>query len=63
MVGFTGRGMLLLNRAGTADRYSRSPGWADLLLTSAGLWIASGNSGGTSCDGVSGRAGICFLPC
>jgi hypothetical protein len=34
-----------------------------MLLTSAGLWIASDNfGGGTSCGGVSGYAGLCFLP-
>jgi hypothetical protein len=34
-----------------------------MLLTSAGLWIASDNFGGRpSCGGVSGYAGICFLP-
>jgi hypothetical protein len=34
-----------------------------MLLTSAGLWIASDNfGGGTQCGGVSGFAGICFLP-
>ncbi len=35
----------------------------DMLLTSAGLWIASDNDAGTdTCGGVSGLAGICFLP-
>jgi hypothetical protein len=34
-----------------------------MLLTGVGLWIASDNfGGGTSCGGVSGFAGICFLP-
>ena len=34
-----------------------------MLLTSAGLWIASDNFGGnTSCGGKSGFAGLCFLP-
>ncbi len=35
----------------------------DMLITSAGLWIASTNRYGSNfCDGVSGHAGICFLP-
>jgi hypothetical protein len=34
-----------------------------MLLSSAGLWIASDNLGGSNmCGGVSGFAGICFLP-
>jgi hypothetical protein len=34
-----------------------------MLLTSAGLWIASDNFGGnTSCGGKSGFSGLCFLP-
>jgi hypothetical protein len=56
---------LILNTAGTAGRYSRSRGHGadDMLLTSAGLWIASDNfGGGTSCGGESGFSGICFLP-
>jgi len=42
---------------------SRGLGADDMLLTSAGLWIASDNFDGASkCGGVSGHAGICFLP-
>jgi hypothetical protein len=62
--GSTG-GSLILNSTGKAGLYSRSRGHGadDMLLTSAGLWIASDNfGGGTSCGGVSGFAGICFLP-
>jgi len=58
-------GTLITNAGGTAGLYSRSRGNGadDLLRTSAGLWIASDNfGGGTSCGGVSGFAGICFLP-
>ena len=34
-----------------------------MLITSAGLWIASDNFDGSSrCGGVYGHAGICFLP-
>ena len=48
-----------------AGLYSRSRGHGadDMLLTNAGLWIASDNFGGnTQCGGVSGYAGICLLP-
>jgi len=56
---------LVKNSTGTAGLYSRSRGHGadDMLLTNAGLWIASDNFGGnTQCGGVSGYAGICFLP-
>jgi hypothetical protein len=56
---------LITNTAGTAGLYSRSRGRGadDMLLTSAGLWIASDDFGGnTSCGGVHGFSGICFLP-
>jgi len=34
-----------------------------MLVTSPGLWIASDNFDGSStCAGVYGYAGICFLP-
>ncbi len=68
MGGFTpGSGSLLLNAAGTAGLYSRGRGLGadDMLLTSAGLWIASDNFGGTGtgrCGGIGGHTGICFLP-
>ena len=58
-------GSLIVNSTGKAGLYSRSRGHGadDMLLTSAGLWIASDNfGGGTSCGGLSGFAGICFLP-
>jgi hypothetical protein len=58
-------GALITNASGTAGLYSRSRGNGadDLLVTSAGLWVASDNfGGGTSCGGVSGFAGLCFLP-
>jgi hypothetical protein len=42
---------------------ARGLGADDMLVTSAGLWIASDNSDGSDmCGGVSGLAGICFLP-
>jgi hypothetical protein len=43
---------------------SRGHGADDMLLTSAGLWIASDNfnGGADSCGGHAGHAGICFLP-
>jgi hypothetical protein len=68
MGGFTpgaSGGTLLRNSSGTAGRYSRGRGFGadDMLLTHAGLWIASDNFAGVSqCGGVRGHAGICFLP-
>ena len=65
MDGFTTSGTLLENSAGTAGLYSRGRGLGadDMLITPAGLWIASDNFEGTNtCGGVSGFAGICFLP-
>lgn len=42
---------------------SRGLGADDLLLTTAGLWIASDNFRGSQmCGKVSGLSGICFLP-
>ena len=58
-------GALITNSSGTAGLYSRSRGRGadDLVVTGAGLWVASDNFGGnTSCGGQSGFAGICFLP-
>ncbi len=58
-------GALITNSGGTAGLYSRSRGLGadDMLLTTAGLWIASDNfGGGEQCGGVSGFSGICFLP-
>jgi hypothetical protein len=58
-------GALITNSSGTAGLYSRSRGRGadDLLVTGAGLWVASDNFGGnTSCGGQPGFAGLCFLP-
>jgi hypothetical protein len=42
---------------------ARGLGADDMEITSAGLWIASDNlNNATQCGGVSGHAGICFLP-
>jgi len=42
---------------------ARGLGADDMLVTGAGLWIASDNAFGASrCGGVSGHAGICFMP-
>ena len=42
---------------------SRGLGADDMLITSAGLWIASDNlDGSVQCGHVSGHAGICLLP-
>ena len=58
-------GALFINSSGSAGYYSRARGLGadDMLVTSAGLWIASDNlDGSDTCGGVSGHAGICFLP-
>ena len=58
-------GSLIRNSAGTAGLYSRSRGHGsdDMVITSAGMWIASDNfGGGTSCGGQAGFSGLCFLP-
>jgi len=58
-------GALFVNSANTAGYYSRARGLGadDMLITSAGLWIASDNlDGSDTCGGQSGHAGICFLP-
>ncbi|MGN6793570.1 MAG: hypothetical protein ACTHJW_14390 [Streptosporangiaceae bacterium] len=60
-----GTGHLVLNAQHTAGLYSRGRGLGadDMLITKAGLWIASDNfSGASMCDGVQDLAGICFLP-
>ncbi|HEX9065040.1 MAG TPA: hypothetical protein VF843_08015 [Streptosporangiaceae bacterium] len=57
-------GALYVNSSNSAY-YSRGRGLGadDMLVTSAGLWIASDNYKGTqNCNGVSNLAGICFLP-
>jgi hypothetical protein len=42
---------------------ARGLGADDMLVTGAGLWVASDNDFGSSqCGGVGGHAGICFLP-
>jgi hypothetical protein len=42
---------------------ARGLGADDMIITSAGLWIASDNDENSSqCGGVFGHAGICFLP-
>jgi hypothetical protein len=49
----------------TVGMYTRGRGLGadDMLLTPTGLWIASDNAQNTStCGGVGGHAGICFLP-
>ena len=63
--GFTLGGTLLTNSGGTAGLYSRDRGLGadQIYKTPAGIWIASDNQGGSNaCGGVSGLAGICFLP-
>ena len=58
-------GDLYLNWAGSAGYYIRDRGLGadDMLVTSAGLWIASDNFDGSQmCGGVENLSGICFLP-
>jgi hypothetical protein len=58
-------GKLYINSAGTAGYYSRARGLGadDMLVTSAGLWIASDNLDGSEmCGGTANLFGICFLP-
>ena len=50
-------------RAQTGPNRGRGLGAADMLLTTAGLWIASDNQANTAgCGTAGGRMGICFLP-
>ena len=54
-----------LDSAGTAGYYSRARGLGadDMLVTSAGLWIASDNfDGSQTCGPDTNLSGICFLP-
>ena len=63
-----------LRTHGSKGLYVRARGMGadDMLLTPAGLWIASDNQTGldahgkpytsTTCGGVGGHAGLCFLP-
>lgn len=58
-------GQLYLDKTHSAGYYERSRGIGadDMLLTSAGLWIASDNEGNSqTCGYVSKLSGICFLP-
>jgi len=58
-------GALYTDPTGTVGYYSRDRGNGadDMLVTSAGLWIASDNAGGSQmCGGVENLSGICFLP-
>jgi hypothetical protein len=58
-------GNLYVTPDNSAGYYSRARGKGadDMLLTNAGLWIASDNLDGSQmCGGVQNLAGICFLP-
>jgi hypothetical protein len=62
---FPSDGSLYTDSTGTVGYYSRDRGEGadDMLLTSAGLWIASDNQDGSqACGGVQNLSGICFLP-
>jgi hypothetical protein len=52
----------MVNADGTATYTMARANADDMLVTSAGLWIASTNRyGSDSCGGVGGHAGLCFL--
>jgi hypothetical protein len=58
-------GHLYVNSTGSAGYYARARGFGadDMLLTSAGLWIASDNFDGSEwCGNFENLSGICFLP-
>jgi hypothetical protein len=58
-------GHLYVKSDNSAGYYTRARGLGadDMLVTSAGLWIASDNLGGSqSCGGVLKHSGICLLP-
>ncbi len=57
-------GALLRNaQGGSLYTRGRGRGADDMLVTNAGLWIASDNYNNANyCGGVSGHAGICLLP-
>ena len=58
-----GNGAVELNSQGTAKYHMSRANADDMLITSAGLWIASSNRfGSDNCNNVSGLTGICFLP-
>jgi len=61
---WTGNGRTIVNPSKTKGRYTMARANADdMLLTGAGLWIASTNRFGlVSCGNVGGHGGICFLP-
>ena len=58
-------GNLYVTPDGSVGYYSRDRGLGadDMLVTSAGLWIASDNLDDSQmCGGVENLSGICFLP-
>ena len=56
-------GHVLLNSSGTAMYTSSRNNADDMLITGAGLWIASSNRYGSDmCDNTHHLSGICFLP-
>jgi hypothetical protein len=55
-------GATMVHADGTATYTMARANADDMLVTSAGLWIASTNRfGSDSCGGVGGHAGLCFL--
>jgi hypothetical protein len=57
------RGKPLANSKGTALYHMSRANGDDMLITSAGLWIASTNRfGSNTCEAASDHSGICLLP-
>jgi hypothetical protein len=55
-------GTLLTNSSGGPEYHMSRANADSMLITPAGLWIASTNRyGSQACDGPTGHAGICFL--
>ena len=58
-----GNGAPLLTASGKAQYSMARANADDMVITPAGLWIASSNRfGSNACNQVSSHAGICFLP-
>jgi hypothetical protein len=56
-------GTVLTNSQGKPLYHMSKANGDDMLITSAGLWIASTNRfGDNTCEGASDHSGICFLP-
>ena len=55
-------GTVLMNSSGAPEYHMSRANADNMLITTAGLWIASTNRfGADACDGPTGHSGICFL--